>query len=84
MYLSIKQHDLFRTILMGFEIPYRSYIADILISSYPSEGLFEHALTAKKASLRLSDPFFYGKHFLLHVNIKKSRKYTIPFVRQDQ
>ena len=32
MYLTIKQHDKFRTLLMGFEIPYRAYIADIAVS----------------------------------------------------
>ena len=31
MYLTIKQHDMFRTLLMGFEIPYRLYIAEIII-----------------------------------------------------
>lgn len=32
MYLTIKQHDMFRTLLMGFEIPYRAYIADVITS----------------------------------------------------
>lgn len=58
MYLSIKQHDQFRTILMGFEIPYRGYIADILLSNYPSSNDLETALDAKRTSLQASDPFF--------------------------
>ena len=58
MYLSIKQHDQFRTLLMGFEIPYRGYIADILMTHYSSVNELEGALLAKKASLMPSDPFF--------------------------
>lgn len=58
MYLSIRQHDLFRTLLMGFEIPYRGYIADILMSTYSDESTFENALIARNTSLRPSDPFF--------------------------
>ena len=58
MYLSIHQHDLFRTLLMGFEIPYRNYISDILISNYPTKQAFESALASKNSSLQLSDPFF--------------------------
>lgn len=58
MYLSIKQHDQFRNILMGFEIPYRSYIASILLANYPSNAQFENAIMAKKASLQPSDPLF--------------------------
>lgn len=58
MYLSIRQHDLFRTLLMGFEIPYRGYIADILMSTYSDESTLENALIARNASLHPSDPFF--------------------------
>lgn len=57
-YLSIRQHDLFRTLLMGFEIPYRGYIADILISAYPDENALENALISKKTSLQPSDHNF--------------------------
>ena len=58
MYLSIRQHDLFRTLLMGFEIPYCGYIADVLMSTYPDASALENALNAKNASLHPSDHFF--------------------------
>ena len=29
VYLSLKQHDLFRALLMGFEVPFRSYIRSV-------------------------------------------------------
>ena len=47
MYLTIKQHDMFRTLLMGFEIPYRAYIADVITSRYLLLG------TSKKARFLL-------------------------------
>lgn len=58
MYLSIKQHDQFRTLLMGFEIPYRGYIADILMTNYPLMNDLEAALVSKNTFLQSSDPFF--------------------------
>ena len=58
MYLSIKQHDQFRTLLMSFEIPYRKYIADVLLTHYSSATALETALLAKNSSLIPSDPFF--------------------------
>ena len=58
MYLSINQHDQFRTLLMGFEIPYRKYIADMLISKYKTEKQFENIITAKGKLLSSSDPYF--------------------------
>lgn len=58
MYLSLKQHDLFRTLLMGFEIPFRSYIADVLISNYPSFTFFKTAMVGKKNTLQTTDPDF--------------------------
>lgn len=44
MYLTSTQHDLLRTLIMGFEIPYRSYIAEIILSAYPNKDLFISAL----------------------------------------
>lgn len=58
MYLTIKQHDKFRTLLMGFEIPYRAYIADIVTSKYHSAIEFESAMVAKNDQLSHSSPQF--------------------------
>ncbi len=58
MYLTIKQHDLFRTLLMGFEIPFRSYVSDKIITNFDTEDKFKEALIAKKDSLTVSDPSF--------------------------
>lgn len=58
MYLSIKQHDMFRTLLMGFEIPFRTYIADIVTTAYSTDASFEAAMIAKKGLLSPSAPQF--------------------------
>ena len=58
MYLTIKQHDAFRTLLMGFEIPFRKYIADIITSSYHSEDDFDAAMRAKNAQITPASPVF--------------------------
>ena len=55
MYLSLKQHDLFRTLLMGFEVPFRSYIADVVISHYPTYIDFSAELNNRKATLSSAD-----------------------------
>lgn len=40
MYLSTKEHDKLRTIVMGFEIPFRTYIAKKITLSYPDASSF--------------------------------------------
>lgn len=57
MYLTIKQHDMFRTLLMGFEIPFRAYIADVVVSNY-TEDTFESQMDAKNALLSHTSPQF--------------------------
>ena len=58
MYLSIKQHDQFRTLLMSFELPFRSYIAEILLSECPTAQKFESAMIARNNSLQSYDDKF--------------------------
>lgn len=58
MYLTIKQHDLFRTLLMGFEIPFRAYIAKTITTAYATDNDFEAAMKAKKALLTPTSPQF--------------------------
>lgn len=58
MYLSLKQHDLFRTLLMGFEIPFRLFVADSTLSKYTTYSDFENALITRKDNLSPSDPIF--------------------------
>lgn len=58
MYLTIRQHDSFRTLLMGFEIPYRAYIAKIITQTYTSDAMFEAAMVNKHAQLSHSSPAF--------------------------
>lgn len=58
MYLSLKQHDLFRTLLMGFEIPFRSFIGEKILNCYDAYEKFEDALIARKDNLLSSDPIF--------------------------
>lgn len=78
MYLSINQHDQFRTLLMGFEIPFRKYIADVLMAHYSSANELETALLAKKGSLTPSDPFFLRD--VLPKAVKQAKKtYDIFF-----
>ncbi len=58
MYLTIKQHDLFRTLLMGFEIPFRKYIADAVTTAYQSEDVFDSVMRLKLSQLTPSSPDF--------------------------
>ena len=44
MYLSTKEHDKLRTIVMGFEIPFRTYIAKKITLSYPDASSFFSAI----------------------------------------
>lgn len=57
MYLTIKQHDMFRTLLMGFEIPFRAYIADVVVSNY-NEDEFESQMDSKNSMLSHTSPQF--------------------------
>ena len=63
MYLTVKQHDAFRTLLMGFEIPYRKYIADIITKTYRTADAFDSSMRAKKAQLTPASPD-HLKHIL--------------------
>lgn len=56
MYLTIKQHDCFRTLLMGFEIPFRKYIADIVSSAYQSDSAFDTVMRQKNTLLTPTSP----------------------------
>ena len=58
MYLTINQHDRFRTLLMGFEIPYRAYIADIVTSKCKNTSEFESNMMEKSRQLSHSSPQF--------------------------
>ncbi len=58
MYLTLKQHDLFRNLLMGFEVPYRAYIAHQVVINYPDINAFVTELQAKSQTLSPSDPVF--------------------------
>lgn len=58
MYLTIKQHDAFRTLLMGFEIPFRKYIADIVCTSYQSDDMFDAIMRSKLSLLTPTSPDF--------------------------
>lgn len=61
MYLTIKQHDDFRTLLMGFEIPFRKYIADVITTVYPSDAAFDAVMRAKNTKLTPTSPNYLKK-----------------------
>ena len=56
MYLTIKQHDAFRTLLMGFEVPFRKYIADVVTIAYQSDAAFDTAMRQKNGQLTPTSP----------------------------
>lgn len=77
MYLTIKQHDMFRTLLMGFEIPFRSYIADVVTSNYRTDFSFETAMLAKHRMLSPASPQFLRdvlQNAVSKNNLKKTYK----------
>ena len=51
MYLTIKQHDAFRTLLMGFEIPFRKYIADCITTVYKNDDDIDNIMRTKNAQI---------------------------------
>lgn len=52
MYLTSAQHDQLRTLIMGFEIPYRSYIAEVILDTYHDKCSFSTALTNAQLYLK--------------------------------
>lgn len=72
MYLTIRQHDLFRTVLMGFEIPFRAYIAKTVTTAYGTDSAFESAMLFKNTLITPSSP-----QFLKNVLPKECRKGTL-------
>ncbi len=86
MYLTTKQHDQFRTLLMGFEIPYRNYIARRLISNYPTEKDLENALLLKSSNLQGVDPAFLKEVFpkaAKHDNVSSMyKKFTVALIQR--
>ena len=79
MYLSLKQHDLFRTLLMGFEVPFRSYIADVVISHYPTYIDFSAELNNRKATLSSADPIFLRDKLPNSCTEKNCLKLSVKF-----
>lgn len=69
MYLTIKQQDAFRNLLMGFEIPYRSFIAKRIIDTYSTDVGFESAMNTKYSLLSPASPKFLRET----LNKKKTR-----------
>ena len=51
MYLSTKQHDKLRTIIMNVEIPYRAFVADKIITHYRDFGMFDDDIKAKSSGI---------------------------------
>lgn len=47
MYLTLKQHDLFRTLLMEFEIPFRTCVAHTITNAYDTKSKFEKGGTGE-------------------------------------
>ena len=84
MYLSLKQHDLFRTLLMGFEVPFRSYIADVVISHYPTYIDFSAELNNRKATLSSADPIFLRDKLPNSCTEKNCLKLYARFVTANQ
>lgn len=72
MYLTINQHDNFRTLLMGFEIPYRTYIAEVITRKYRTADAFVDAMKTKNANLSATAPKFLGTCCPRSVNGKTS------------
>lgn len=72
MYLTIRQHDSFRTLLMGFEIPFRTHIAKVITSSFNTDVDFETAMLAKNALISPSSP-----QFLKDTLSRACRKHTL-------
>lgn len=52
---------MFRTLLMGFEIPFRAYIADVVTANYRTDSDFETIMISKNRMLSIASPQFLKK-----------------------
>ena len=80
MYLTIEQHDMFRTLLMGFELPFRAYIADVVTSNYRTDSSFESAMLAKNGMLSPASPQFLRNILPCEVSQNKLKQTYQKFV----
>lgn len=55
MYLSVTQEDRLRTIVLGFEIPFRSYVSETILSTYADKASFKVVLSDKVSKLSVMD-----------------------------
>lgn len=55
MYLSVAQEDRLRTIVLGFEIPFRSFVSETIVSTYADDASFKAALSGKVTALTAAD-----------------------------
>lgn len=84
MYLSVKQHDLFRTLLMGFEIPFRMYVSDTVLKQYATYEDFQRALDLRKNGLTPSDHTFLRKNLPDNCKNAKCHKLYNKFLAANQ
>lgn len=66
MFLSNQQHTLLRTLVMDFEVPYRTHIASEIISAYSTKECFAKELLSREGQVQLYSAFpkfssIYGK-----------------------
>lgn len=69
---------------MGFEVPFRSYIADVVISHYPTYIDFSAELNNRKATLSSADPIFLRDKLPNSCTEKNCLKLYARFVTANQ
>lgn len=58
MYLTVKQHDKLRNIVMNFEIPFRSYISSVIVNNFQDVSSFATEVSKRNMSLSNLDTNF--------------------------
>lgn len=56
MFLSNRQHTQLRTLVMDFEVPYRTYIASEIVETYTREG-FAHEIANRTPQISVYSSF---------------------------
>ena len=81
MFLSNKQHTQLRTLVMDFEVPYRTYVANEIVDKYRTPGSFAVELTSREAQTSQYNAF--SKFSSIYGKIKSNPNKIYEILKQD-
>lgn len=82
MYLTISQQDLLRNIVSNFEIPYRSFIIDKIISAFPIKDNFIDNITEHKNLIKVETLLTNFRQRYIKYSKESSRIFDLFYLNQ--